>query len=396
MAFTAADAEKRHPGLGKTQAQKWVDAANAALNKALSEQVPADKAGEKALAAADAALKDAAPKSEQFIEFESFAGQSIQAPESGIITGIKLAGFSSRNGYTYTREAFEKAIQLYEGKPVFLDHSANRTNPRDRSVRDLAGTVKNPRLNENGVFGDVDLFDNEAGRTLREIIRKNNTQAGMSQTVLALRDRARGEVSKIEDVISVDAVVYPATTNTFTESSGGGGMDATQEEPPATPPLSESKGSTMDLSKLTLEQIRESRPDLIKAISEEQTSATELETLRNQLTEATKKVEAFELKERQTQLVETIRTELTDAGLDCNDAKAVSEAFMAQLLKCDTPEERKALMDDRAALIGESEQSHGSKLPPKPKTGKAPASGSDNLTEALQMPAQDVLRQLRG
>ena len=39
------------------------------------------------------------------------------------VRNIALAGRDSRNGYQYSREALTEAVELYEHKPVFLDHA---------------------------------------------------------------------------------------------------------------------------------------------------------------------------------------------------------------------------------------------------------------------------------
>ena len=136
-----------------------------------------------------------------------------------LITGIALAGLTSRNGYAYSEQALRDAAPLYNGKPVFLDHAPH--NPRGRSTRDLAGTVLNPRFEGNRLRGDVQALDTDAGRTLLALAERETQGVGMSQVVMA--ERKGDQVNRIHDVVSVDVVIGPATTSTFRE----------QTEPPA-------------------------------------------------------------------------------------------------------------------------------------------------------------------
>jgi hypothetical protein len=134
------------------------------------------------------------------------------------VRNIALAGRDSRNGYQYSREALTEAVQLYEHKPVFLDHAERLTKPFERSTRDLVGSIVNARYKGNRIRGDIRVLDTEAGRTFLALAEAEQTPVGMSHIVLARRSPDRKQVEAIEEVVSVDAVMYPATTQTFQES----------------------------------------------------------------------------------------------------------------------------------------------------------------------------------
>lgn len=135
-----------------------------------------------------------------------------------LVRNVALAGSASRNGYEYTTEALRDAARLYDEKPVFLDHGADRSRPRDRSTRDLAGSIVNPRFEDGRIRGDIRLMSTEAGDTLLKLVESGTPGVGMSHVVLAERGRDGRQVDRIVDVISVDVVVNPATTSTFQES----------------------------------------------------------------------------------------------------------------------------------------------------------------------------------
>lgn len=135
-----------------------------------------------------------------------------------ILRNIALSGCESKNGYRYSETALKQASRLYDQKPVFLDHAEKRTEPGARSTRDLVGSIVNPRFEEGRLRGDVRVLDTESGRTFLALVEGNSPGVGMSHVVLAQRSVDGAVVERIEDVLSVDVVVRPATTSTFRES----------------------------------------------------------------------------------------------------------------------------------------------------------------------------------
>jgi hypothetical protein len=135
-----------------------------------------------------------------------------------VLRNIALTGRESKNGYRYSEAALRGAAALYDQKPVFLDHADKRVEPALRSTRDLVGSIVNPRFEEGRVRGDVRVLDTESGRTFLALVEGNSPGVGMSHVVLALRSVDGAVVERIQDVLSVDVVVRPATTVTFRES----------------------------------------------------------------------------------------------------------------------------------------------------------------------------------
>ena len=139
--------------------------------------------------------------------------------ESMQVLDVALAGSQSRNGYEYTEEALQQALPLYENRPVFLDHAENASRPHERSTRDLVGSILNVRFEQGRIRGDIQVLDTDSGRTFLALAEKKTEFVGMSHVILARRNAEKTKVEKIEEVISVDAVVYPATTTTFQEQT---------------------------------------------------------------------------------------------------------------------------------------------------------------------------------
>ena len=147
---------------------------------------------------------------------------TVEQSDGGrVVRRVVLAGSRSRNGYKYRSEALQEAVALYESKPVFLDHAADLSQPRRRSARDLVGTLTNVAFestDEGGKLrGDVRVLDTESGRTFLALCEAEGSGVGMSHVVLARRSTDGAYVESIEQVISVDAVAFPATTTNFHE-----------------------------------------------------------------------------------------------------------------------------------------------------------------------------------
>jgi hypothetical protein len=135
-----------------------------------------------------------------------------------VLGNVQLTGGTSRNGHSYSTAALEDAARLYARKPVFLDHAANLHRPLDRSARDLAGWIVEARYQDGRIRGDIQLLDTEAGRTLLALMTADTPAVGMSHVILARKSSDGAVVERIHDVISVDAVVFPATTSGMRES----------------------------------------------------------------------------------------------------------------------------------------------------------------------------------
>lgn len=161
------------------------------------------------------------PSAERLVEtLTELADLSVDR-SSRVVHNLALTGRDSRNGYRYSESALRAALPLYDHKPVFLDHAADRSRPHDRSTRDLVGAVVNPRFDDGRIRADVRVLDTDSGRTFLALAGADTPGVGMSHVVLARRSPDGALVEHIQDVISVDAVVNPATTQTFRESADG-------------------------------------------------------------------------------------------------------------------------------------------------------------------------------
>jgi len=228
--------------------------------------------------------------------------------ERRCVRDVALTGIHSKNGYRYSESVLQNAIPLYNEKPVFLDHATDRTRPHERSTRDLVGTVENARFEEGRIRGDIRVLDTDSGRTFFELVEADSPGVGMSHVVIAERSQSGTEVIRIKNVLSVDAVINPATTTTFHE---------------ATSPCLKCD-TTATLLDEKLAAMTAERDNLLHEIA---TLKSSFETLD---------------REHEVQLL------LHESALP---AEAISETFLGQLQQADSSEQRHQLIQDRMTLI---------------------------------------------
>ncbi|MEM9700859.1 MAG: hypothetical protein AAF907_00275 [Planctomycetota bacterium] len=201
-----------------------------------------------------------------------------------LIRGVALCGTESRNGYVYPESVLRAAAPLYEGAPVFLDHASAPPGPglhaasqpasgtnRGRSARDYVGSVRSVRFENGRLRGDVAALETEAGRTFLALAAGDADDAaprvGMSHVVLAERTPDGSEVTAIREVLSVDAVAFPATVSRLRESLSPGSKvqsgDSDSEAAPDRPP--EPVRTELAEAKAEIARLREEAAALLRA-----------------------------------------------------------------------------------------------------------------------------------
>ena len=315
-----------------------------------------------------------------------------------LVRNIALTGRDSKNGYRYSEQALEQAVSLYENKPVFLDHAVSVSRPHERSTRDLVGSIVNPRYEGGRIRSDIQLLDTEAGRTFLALAESKSPAVGMSHVVLAERGDDRTIVERIHDVVSVDAVVFPATTSTFSEST---------QRPPPTPLDGSLEAMLADIDSRLTDHVRqlvdapeatvarralfseclvidfrtsaademqqrtigwslsEGRIELgdeitpfdVEQLSDQQWCSlmSNAEQLRSRLQQSTdenkqlrEQIEQFHVDRREAEQQQEIERLLTESNLP---AAAVTDVFRSQLAAALDADSRKTLIDERKQLL---------------------------------------------
>lgn len=134
--------------------------------------------------------------------------------EAGVIKGVKILGRESRNRRRYTPEAVVKAIPLYEGVQVCIDHPAKPGEPR--KSRDVFGRLINVREVGGELWGDLEyLKSHPMAASVCEAAERMPGAYGLSHNAEGNGEHVDGVhvIREICDVRSVDLVAEPATNN---------------------------------------------------------------------------------------------------------------------------------------------------------------------------------------
>ena len=226
-------------------------------------------------------------RAESFIEYADSGSRTLTVDrDAGFIRGVKILGFVSKNGREYQREAVKRALGLYEGAKVNIDHGDT-----PRSYADRIGVLSNVQMHDDGVYGDLRYNPAHALAGQLEWDAANNPSAvGLSHHIEGAAKRANGKVvvEDIRRVVSVDLVSSPATTSSLFESND--------------------EGSDMDIKEVTVDQLRSERAELIEGIESaaREPLAKEVEALKAQ-------VEQLQEAEAERQRREAVRAKLVEA-----------------------------------------------------------------------------------
>ncbi len=163
--------------------------------------------------------------------------------DQGIIYGAKIVGFESRNigrtigldsktfgdaldkTYGYSKAGLQEAIPMYEGATVRIDHPLSELDEsgkrvikqRSRPALSTNGVLRNVRMGEDGLYGDIHLFRNHPHTPfILEVAERAPDKIACSHNAdgTPVLKNGRAIIEKINHVYSVDLVGdKPGTTN---------------------------------------------------------------------------------------------------------------------------------------------------------------------------------------
>jgi len=293
---------------------------------------------------------------EMLQEYVDSRGVAVRVDRAaGVIRGVKILGLQSRNGRTYRPDALVEAAPLYENAKVNVNHPKGGPHaPRD--YQDRLGVLRNVASRPGeGLFGDLHFNPKHAmAEQLIWDAEHSPENVGLSHNVEARIGRSGDQVvvEAILRVESVDLVADPATTRGLFESAPGPcgtaapGCAASLDSPQAAGASTASPEADR-IAELTLESLRQRRPDLVEAIGRE--TADEVARLREDVSRY-EAVEAFRHKQaRARQLLKEFH--LPDPDRAQGWAKVlVSPRFFQTLLESPDEEAMRQIVEDRAAL----------------------------------------------
>ena len=225
----------------------WLSAFNSAFKQSQNE--------EQAFKIAWAAVEKLKEENTSIIDQDIFEALNVDAEKKKAHVVLIKEGWSKNKRY-YPAQVLEQAVPLFEGAKCYLDHSDIKGIP-NRSVRELTGFYENVKFAGKRVEADLQFLETEAGKVgldiAKETVKHNKLLAGLSiRGVGSVRKVEEGhEVENLSKIISVDMVSDPAAGGEFLR-------------------LYESVMEVKDdMKDLTLEKLKEERPDLVQSISEE-------------------------------------------------------------------------------------------------------------------------------
>ena len=225
----------------------WLSAFNSAFKQSQNE--------EQAFKIAWAAVEKLKEENTSIIDQDIFEALNVDAEKKKAHVVLIKEGWS-KNKRFYPAQVLEQAVPLFEGAKCYLDHSDIKGIP-NRSIRELTGFYENVKFAGKQVEADLQFLETEAGKVgldiAKETVKHNKLLAGLSiRGVGSVRKVEEGhEVENLSKIISVDMVSDPAAGGEFLR-------------------LYESVMEVKDdMKDLTLEKLKEERPDLVQSISEE-------------------------------------------------------------------------------------------------------------------------------
>lgn len=159
---------------------------------------------------------------EQTVETGAFSEAEVG---DGVLNGVVILGKHSQNGRIYPTSTMKEAREKYRGVGFFTDHpkkSDLKERGGVRSVHDIAGKVRNPRVVGDQLKGDVELLDAEPQKSfVTALAAQLPEKVGMShraQGRVRVKEDGTQVVESISAVDSVDLVTEPASTSGLFES----------------------------------------------------------------------------------------------------------------------------------------------------------------------------------
>lgn len=303
-------------------------------------------------------------------KLENYKNKSIVACESLTIlevntdekTGVKKAviqiiteGATKDKQRFYTKPALEAGAAKFEGAKMYLNHisASERFDRPERSVNDYVATIKNPRFMDgtpSRIIADAYIHGSPT-YSVEDIYSwlKNVKEAGASAdlSIHAFLTGNQGEfnsmpivvIEGIDEVVSVD----------FVTTANAGGEVATVESNKTDG--EKGGGEEMDITKLTLEELKAGRPDLIEAVSKEATAkvqtSSETESVKAENETLKKKISDRELEDKKESLHKDAESVIKEAKLPETTEARVREKVSAITITATT----ESIKDEVAKIV---------------------------------------------
>lgn len=248
------------------------------------------------------------------------------------------------DNHYYPTETLSRDYTVFEGVKMYSDHQTEEEEKQrpEGSIKQWVASLKNVRFEEGvGIVGDAVVIE----PWLQQKLATLRDQKLLSEMGISIRAAGVGTKGKIDgkDTNVVERITRVRSVDFVTEAGAGGGVL-----------LYEAGGNEYDIDVVSLETLRDRRPDLVKTIETEVKSQT--------LKEVKK---AMELEEKVKELEgqnETLTTERDEARTKLSEAEKAQRIAEAKsvideaISKAELPDAAKERLSER---FKESETADG-------------------------------------
>jgi hypothetical protein len=321
--------------------------------------------------AGEVGLQDGVARIREYVDSEGSALRIDR--QGGVIRGVKILGFTSKNGRRYLPEAVRDALPLYDGAKVNVNHPRGSAGPA-RNYEDRLGVMRNVRFVEReGVFGDLHFNPAHAlAEQLSWDARHAPGNVGLSHHVEGRVVRRDGQwvVEEILRVEGVDLVADPATTEGLFESfpqveisaAASDASDRNESPNVAVHVIAPPSNTQLECRSASVSTFEPDEQSEIDRHLEQQTGPgdsnvaspaaphSELQRLREECARLREQQNAQHRREQVDGLLQ--RSQLVPEGASRTLREAIlSDTFRQALLAAESDLRRKAMIHDRERLV---------------------------------------------
>jgi cation transport regulator len=166
-------------------------------------------------------------------------------------------GFNATKERYYPLEVLARDCKIFEGVKMYADHPTSeedKTRP-ERSIKDWVATLHNVHPNAQGVImGEADILEPWLKERLATL-RDKGLLKDIGVSINAVGTASKAEVEGVKTNL-IERLVRARSVDFVTEAGAGGQVELYEANSDA----------TLDVDIVTLETLRERRPDLVKAV----------------------------------------------------------------------------------------------------------------------------------
>lgn len=305
-------------------------------------------------------VADPDAKATEFREAVSLEDARVDA-DGRMIHNVSMAGTASENGYEFSESAMRQLAEKAIGRKVFFNH--HEAGRIFGDVRDLAAQIVRAEFDaqRRRVVGDLFCRVGENGDQMLRDAALNPGMTGFSFHHRSYLDPMTNRINEVDDVVRLDYVAEPATTNSMFEARRS---DAPEKTP--------TEANQMEWEDISLAGLKTHRPDLYESVILEgkESRKTEVDGIQKKLDDATTELaglrEADRARKRKDEALEIFR----EAKLDPTDNKDLFEVVARQ----ESPDDAKAIV----AKVVEAREAAAVKSEPRNEGNDA---GEKELTD---------------